>query len=98
MRLMQRLAGLRVLSLLCIALLTCLRADGQTPGSPVEQIMQGLTPEQIGSITQQLGGGLGGLQGAQGAITSRGTPAGEEQQNLMLQQQRRSSRATTRSS
>jgi polysaccharide biosynthesis/export protein len=88
MRSMQRFAGLRVLSLLCTAFLVCLTAYGQTSGSPVEQILQGLSPEQLGSISQQLGGGLGGLQGAQGAITGRATPAGEEQQNLMLQQQR----------
>jgi protein involved in polysaccharide export with SLBB domain len=54
-------------------------------------MLQGLSPEQIGAITQQLGGGgLGGTQGggAQGAAGLRQTPTNEEQQNLQLEQQR----------
>lgn len=82
-------AGLLLLSLAFVALLTCLAAYGQTSGSPVEQILQGLSPEQLGSITQQVGGGqgLGGASAAQGAL-GRTTPLTEEQQNLALQQQR----------
>jgi len=57
---------------------------GQATSNPVEQMLQGLSPEQIGSISGRLGG-----QGAQGAAAgiSRETPMLEEQQNLMLQQQ-----------
>jgi polysaccharide biosynthesis/export protein len=86
MRLMRRLAGLLALSFVLTAFLTALAAYGQTPGSPVEQILQGLSPEQLGSISQQLGGT--GAQGAQGAVNPRPSPATEEQQNLMLRQQR----------
>jgi protein involved in polysaccharide export with SLBB domain len=89
MRLMQRLAGLVLLGLFAALLNPLGPAHGQTPGSPVEQILQGLSPEQIGAISQQFGGGLGGAGGAQGtqAGLSRQLPQTEEQQNLLLQQQ-----------
>src|SRR5215469_7677080 len=89
MRLMQRLAGLLVFFALSATLISSLDpALGQTPGSPVEQILQGLSPEQLGAISQQLGGvgGTGGTQGAQGL--TRQLPQTEEQQSLLLQQQR----------
>jgi protein involved in polysaccharide export with SLBB domain len=86
MRLMQRLAGPLVLFILFVAVLTRLTpVFGQTSGSGLEQLLQGLSPDQIGSITQQLGGATG-TQGA--SAGQRQTPASEEQQNLMLQQQR----------
>jgi protein involved in polysaccharide export with SLBB domain len=89
---MQRVAGLLVFFALCTALLNLPDVvQGQTPGSPLEQILQGLTPEQVSAISQQFGGtglgGAGGALGAQGALT-RPLPQSEEQQNLMLQQQR----------
>jgi polysaccharide export outer membrane protein len=91
MRLMQRLAGLSILVALVAALLSPMASVfGQTPGSPVEQILQGLTPDQMGAISQQfggLGGAGGGTQGAQAGI-SRQLPQSEEQQSLLLQQQR----------
>jgi len=91
MRLMRRLAGLLVSFALSAALISSVYpAYGQqTTGSPVEQILQGLSPDQLGAISQQLGGtGAGGAQGTQGPLGGRPTPATEEQQNLMLQQQR----------
>ena len=90
MRLMRRRAWLLILSVLFAASLTGLVAYGQTTGSSFEQMLQGLSPEQIGSLSQQFGlGGPGGTQGgAQGAGGLRQTPANEQQQNLMLQQQR----------
>jgi protein involved in polysaccharide export with SLBB domain len=90
MRLMQRLAGLLAVFALSATLISSVDpAYGQTTGSPVEQILQGLSPDQLGAISQQLGGtGAGGAQGAQGALGGRQTPETEEQQNLMLQQQR----------
>src|ERR1700739_2287995 len=90
MRLMQRLTGLSILVALAAALLSPMDSVyGQTPGSPVEQLLQGLTPDQMSAISQQLGGtGLGGAtQGAQGGAI-RPTPQSEEQQSLVLQQQR----------
>src|SRR5215831_1300196 len=89
MRLMRRLAGLRVLLTLSAALLSPLAlVQGQTPGTPVEQILQGLSPEQIGAISQQFGGIPGaGAQQAQGALP-RAAPQSEEAQALALQQQR----------
>ncbi len=90
MRLMQRPAGLLVLFVLSAALVISVDpAYGQTSGSPMEQILQGLSPDQLGSLSQQFGGtGAGGAQGAQGALGNRQLPMSEEQQNLMLQQQR----------
>jgi polysaccharide biosynthesis/export protein len=83
----QRRSGLLLLSTLLIATLTSLNpVFGQTQGSGLEQLLQGLSPEQMGSISQQLGG-LGG-PGAQAGLAARQTPATEEQQNLMLQEQR----------
>jgi protein involved in polysaccharide export with SLBB domain len=88
MRLMRRLAGLLVFVALSATLLTSLEpAIGQSSGSPMEQLLQGLSPEQLGAISQQLGGTGGGLQGAQGG-QARPSPQSEEQQNLLLQQQR----------
>ena len=82
---MQRLAGPLVLFILFVAVLTRLTpVYGQTAGSGLEQLLQGLSPDQIGSITQQLG--TNGTQGA--SVGQRPTPASDEQQNLMLQQQR----------
>lgn len=82
---MQRLAGPLVLFILFVAVLTRFTpVYGQTSGSGLEQLLQGLSPDQIGSITQQLG--TTGTQGA--SAGQRQTPASEEQQNLMLQQQR----------
>ena len=82
MRLMQRLAGPVLLALFA----ALLPVHGQTPGSPIEQILQGLSPEQISAISQQLGG-VGGTQGAPAGL-SRQLPQTEEQQSLLLQQQR----------
>jgi len=62
---------------------------GQTSGSGLDtglSILQGLSPEQRAAISQQFGGGLGG--GTQGAAGTRPTPLSDEQQNLLLQQQR----------
>src|SRR6201998_2854525 len=86
MRLMQRFAGLWILVVLSAALIA--HVDPVRGQTPVEQILQGLSPEQLGAISQQFGGaGLGGTQGAQGAL-GRPSPQTEEQQNLLLQQQR----------
>src|SRR5215469_9673791 len=89
MRLMRPLAGLLVFAALSASLLISLvPALGQTPGSPVQQILQGLSPEQLNAISQQFGGaGAAGTQGVSGA-TPRPSPETEEQQNLQLQQQR----------
>jgi protein involved in polysaccharide export with SLBB domain len=89
MRLMQRLAGLLVFFALSATLIFSLApALGQTPGSPVEQILQGLSPEQLGAISQQLGG-LGSLGGTQeSGAGAAGRAQAEEQQSLLLQQQR----------
>jgi protein involved in polysaccharide export with SLBB domain len=89
MRLMQPLAGLSILVALVAALLTPWdAAQGQTPGAPVQQILQGLSPEQISAISQQLGGaGLGGT-GQPAQALPRPVPQTEEAQALALQQQR----------
>jgi polysaccharide biosynthesis/export protein len=85
MRLMQRLAGPLVLFALSAAVLISVDpAFAQTSSSPVEQLLQGLSPDQLGSLSQLGGTGAGG---AQGATALRPMPATEEQQNLMLQQQ-----------
>src|SRR5215469_2781818 len=87
MRLMRPLAGLLVFAALSASLLISLvPALGQTPGSPVQQILQGLSPEQLNAISQQFGGP--GATGTQGAGVPRPSPETEEQQNLQLQQQR----------
>jgi protein involved in polysaccharide export with SLBB domain len=91
MRLMQRFAGLLVLSISFAALTTWLApAFGQNNnGSPMEQLLQGLSPDQLGALSQQAGGIGNGTQGTQGALGGgRQTATSEEQQNLMLQQQR----------
>src|SRR5215475_3655710 len=91
MHLMRRRTG--ILSALCASLLVLVVSSkdsyGQTSGSTLDtglQILQGLSPEQRSAISQQLGGGLGG--GTQGGAGSRIMPLNDEQQNLMLQQQR----------
>lgn len=95
MRLMQRLARLLVVIALSAAVLISVdTAYGQNSGSIADQglqILQGLSPDQLGSISQQLGGGgLGGAGGTQGGQNGLGRqqPNNEDQQNLMLQQQR----------
>ena len=89
MRLMKRLAGVLVLVAavgvvqLCVGL-----ASAQNAGSAVGtglQILQGLSPDQLNAITQQLGAVPGGRQGQ---ITGHAEPLTEDQQNLLLQQQR----------
>jgi protein involved in polysaccharide export with SLBB domain len=87
MRLMQRPTGLLV-AFLSLTSLPCVDpAYAQSAsGSPVEQILQGLSGDQLGSLSQQFGGNNG--QQGQGAVGGRQTPMTEEQQNLMLQQQR----------
>jgi polysaccharide biosynthesis/export protein len=87
---MQRLAGLSVLvALVAASLLFLDPAFGQISSSPVEQLLQGLSPQQLGAVSQQFGGGgLGGTRGVTGALGSRETPAQEEQEGLLLQQQR----------
>jgi polysaccharide biosynthesis/export protein len=93
MRLMQRLVGLLVLFALFDTLLVSPDpVYGQNSGlgdNPL-QILQGLSPDQLGAVGQQLGGsGLGGNGASQNsALGSRTTPQSEEQQTLMLQQQR----------
>jgi polysaccharide biosynthesis/export protein len=90
MRLIQRLAGPLVLLALSAAVPICLDpAYGQNSGSVADtglQILQGLSPEQRNTISQQLGG-MGGLGGSQGTLGGR-QPANEDQQSLTLQQQR----------
>jgi polysaccharide biosynthesis/export protein len=88
MRLMQRLAALLVLFVLSATLVSSVDpAYGQSQGSPVEQMLQGLSPDQMSAISQQFGGSQGAAQGAQGAAT-RQVPQNEEQQSLLLRQQR----------
>ena len=89
MRLMRPLAALLFVFAFTASLLTSLDpARAQTPGSPVQQLLQGLSPEQLNAISQQFGGAGGaGVQGAP-LSTPRPTPESEEQQNLSLQQQR----------
>ncbi len=93
MRLMQRLAGPLVLFALSAALLLCgNEATGQANDNPMGaglQMLQGLSPEQREAISQQLGGGgLGNTGTSSSAVGARTLPMNEEQQNLMLQQQR----------
>src|ERR1700747_2365173 len=90
MRLMQRLTALVLVALFAALLNPLSPVHGQTTGSPVEQILQGLSPEQLSAVGSQLGGGFGGAGGAQGAQSalSRQGPQSEEQQSLLLQQQR----------
>jgi polysaccharide biosynthesis/export protein len=88
MRLMQRLVRLVLVALSAALLSPLAPVHGQTTGGAVEQILQGLSPDQIEAISQQFGGaGLGGATGGQGAL-ARPSPQTEEQQNLLLQQQR----------
>jgi polysaccharide biosynthesis/export protein len=92
MRLMQRPSGLLVLFALVAAVPICIDpVYGQNSGSGGDsglQILQGLSPQARDALSQQLGG-VGGTTTSQGATGSRPTPgASEEQQNLMLQQQR----------
>jgi len=87
MRSMQRLAAPVIFVLSATLLIGIDRSNGQVPGSVAEtglQILQGLSPEQRNAISQQ----LGGLGGAQGAAVNRSQPGTEEQQALMLEQQR----------
>jgi polysaccharide export outer membrane protein len=89
MRLLQRLSGPFVLFVLSAALPLCLdSAFGQTSPNSLDQglqILQGLSPEQLGSIQQNMGsGGAGGAQGQQNPLRE---PLTEEQQSLALQQQ-----------
>jgi len=91
MRLMQRLAALVVFVLSATLLIGSDPSKGQATGSLADtglQILQGLTPEQRNAISQQLGGLTGGLSGAQGSGIGRMQPGTEEQQALMLEQQR----------
>jgi protein involved in polysaccharide export with SLBB domain len=87
MRLMQRLVGVLVAAVLCVCVA---EVDGQNSGSDTGlQMLQGLSPDMLGAISQRLGGdsGMGNASGA-GALGGRLTPLTEEQQELMLQQQR----------
>jgi len=86
MRLMQRLAGLVLVALFAALLNPPGSVHGQTPGSPIEQILQGLTPDQLAAISQQFGG-VGALGGTQGTLGRR-LPQTEDQQSLLMQQQR----------
>jgi polysaccharide biosynthesis/export protein len=86
MGLVQRLVSLLVV-LAATLLLGFQVASGQS-NSVAEtglQILQGLSSDQRNAISQQLGSGIGGAQGNGGA---RSQPGNEEQQSLMLQQQR----------
>jgi polysaccharide biosynthesis/export protein len=88
MRLVQRLSGLLILVAVSAVLLNPVDpVRGQTSGSPVEQLLQGLSPDQMEAISKQFGGSSGTAQGAAGALT-RSAPQSEEQQSLLLQQQR----------
>jgi polysaccharide biosynthesis/export protein len=87
MRLMQRLAGLLAAGAVTLVI-GAYPASGQNPGSIADQglqILQGLSPDQRGAISQGLGGGL---NGSQNGLNNRTSPATEEQQNLVLQEQR----------
>src|SRR5579862_416316 len=54
------------------------------------QLLQGLSPDQRDSISQSIGGvgGLGGLGSSSSSGGLRTTPFSEEQEDLMLRQQR----------
>jgi polysaccharide biosynthesis/export protein len=89
MRLLQRLSGPFVLLALSAVVPFCIdSASGQTQ-NPLDQglqILQGLSPEQLGSLQQN--GGLGGIGGAQGQQQNPlREPLTEEQQSIMLEQQ-----------
>jgi polysaccharide export outer membrane protein len=92
MRVTERLSSLVLGCALAATVLVCFdRAYGQTGTSSTADtelsILQGLSPEQRQTIEQQLGGG--GIGGAAGSTQgSRVPPMTEDQQNLMLQQQR----------
>jgi polysaccharide export outer membrane protein len=90
MRLLQRLSGPFVLFVLSAVLPLCLdSAYGQTSQNPLDQglqILQGLSPDQLGSLGQGTGLGGVGAQGNQNML--RQQPQSEQQQSLMLQQQR----------
>jgi hypothetical protein len=86
MRLMRRLAGL-LCALPAAVLISVDPAYGQSSGSAADaglQILQGLSPDQVGSLSRQ----LGGTNGTQNSQSMRQQPLVEEQQSLMLQQQR----------
>ncbi len=86
MRLKQRFAGLLAAALTMTLLIGVGPAGGQTGGSIMDQglqILQGLSPEQRNSLGQ-----FGGANGQQNQLGGRGTELTEEQQNLMLQEQR----------
>jgi polysaccharide biosynthesis/export protein len=86
MRSMQRFTGLLASVALVVALWAAVdQASGQAAGSAGLQILQGLSPEQLGAISQL---GRGAQSGAQGPLVGHTSPMTEEQQNLMLQQQR----------
>jgi polysaccharide export outer membrane protein len=61
-------------------------AQGQSTIQSGLQMLQGLSPDQRDAISQQLGSA--GLGGTQGSTANRPLPVTEQQQNLMLQQQR----------
>jgi polysaccharide biosynthesis/export protein len=84
MRLMQRVGGLlaAVAAVLCVGIGS---AGGQTGGSLAQQglqILQGLSPEQRGAISGQLGGNQNASLG------SRTSQQSEDEQSLLFQQQR----------
>lgn len=87
MRPMQRLVGVLVAAVLCVFVA---EVEGQNSGSDNGlQMLQGLSPDMLGAISQRLGGDSGmGNTGGAGALGGRLTPLTEEQQELMLQQQR----------
>jgi len=83
---MRRLAGL-LCALPAAVLISVDPAYGQSSGSAADaglQILQGLSPDQVGSLSRQ----LGGTNGTQNSQSMRQQPLVEEQQSLMLQQQR----------
>jgi polysaccharide export outer membrane protein len=91
MRLLQRLSGPFVLFVLSAVLPLCLDsayAQTQNPLDQGLQILQGLSPDQLGSLGQGGIGGLGGVGGQGNQNLLRQQPQSEEQQSLMLQQQR----------
>jgi len=92
MRSMHRLAARLLLAALAVTLLTTIpQASGQNSGDTggLSSILQGLSPDQRDTISQSLGG-VGGGAGSTGvpSTTLRTTPFSEEQQDMMLRQQR----------
>src|SRR5438445_8284192 len=72
---------------LAATMLICVDATlGQTTTNMGLQMLQGLSPEQRGAISQQFGGMQRG--GTQGALGAREDQAEEEQLNFILRQQR----------